>query len=106
MNWKRPKDEGEAIVLAIRDPLRRRLLAAIAEGEASPKQLEARFGETLQVVAYHVRALAFYEVIDLSETRRVRGSTQHFYVVNDLGLRALVLAKQTGMLDGKGDKSR
>lgn len=99
MKWKRPTDEGEAMVLALKVPFRRQLLVAFTEGERSPKDLEVKFGERLSYVSYHTRALAFYGVIDLVDKRPVRGATQHFYRANNLGRRALELAVQTGMLD-------
>jgi len=42
--------------------------------------------------------LNFYGAIDLVETRPSRGSTQHFYTVNDLGRRAITLGESTGMI--------
>lgn len=101
--WKRPSDEGEAMVIAIKLPIRRRILAAMADGPTSPRSLDARFGEDgLQRIAYHVRLLSFLEVIELADRRPVRGSTEHFYRLNDLGRRALALAEATGMLDKRG----
>jgi predicted transcriptional regulator len=111
MSWKPPRDDGEAMVLAIREPLRRRILATTAKQTVSPKQLEAKFGETLQRVSYHIRCLHFYRLIDQVDRRPARGALQHFYAINDLGRRALVIAEETGMLeerevtnDGEGEE--
>jgi len=51
--------------------------------------------------------LNFYGAIDLVETRPSRGSTQHFYTVNDLGRRAITLGESTGMIgDGEEDQAQ
>lgn len=87
--WKRPADDGEAMVLALEHPLRRDLLKAYGEGVCSPTELAQQFGEELQVVAFHSRTLNFYGAIELVETRPSRGSIQHFYVASELGRRTL-----------------
>jgi DNA-binding transcriptional ArsR family regulator len=97
--WKPPADDGEAMVFALKHPLRRRLLSAYAEGEYSPTQVSRRLDEELRRAAYHTRALAFYGVVELVGTQPSRGSTQHFYRASDLGRRALKLAESTGMVD-------
>ena len=101
--WKRPADDGEAMVFALKHPLRRELLIAFAEGVHSPTQLTGRLRKELSLIAYHTRALHFYGLVDLVETRPSRGSTQHFYTVNDLGRRAIALGESTGMI-GEGNE--
>jgi hypothetical protein len=96
--WKRPADDGEAMLFALRHPLRRRLLVAYAEERKSPVELSRRLDEDLPLVAYHTRALHFYGTVDLVHTAQARGSTEHFYRANDLGRRALKLAESTGMI--------
>lgn len=100
--WKRPADDGEAMVFALRHPMRRRLLVAFADGVCSPTQLARRLGEDLHLVAYHSRALHFYGAIELVETRPSRGSTQHFYRVSEVGRRAIELGESSGMIEGEG----
>src|SRR4051812_44267730 len=100
--WKRPADDGEAMVFALKHPLRRALLIVYAEGVYSPTQLIGRLRVELSSIAYHTRALSFYGAIDLVETRPSRGSTQHFYTVSDLGRRAISLGESTGMI-GEGN---
>lgn len=101
--WKRPADDGEAMVFALRHPLRRGLLSAYGEGVYSPTQLTGRLREELSLIAYHTRALHFHGLIDLVETRPSRGSAQHFYTLNDLGRRAVALGESTGMI-GEGNE--
>lgn len=98
--WKRPADDGEAMVFALKHPVRRKLLAAYAGGVYSPTQLARRLGEDLHLVAYHSRALSFYGLIELVETRPSRGSTQHFYRSTELGRRAIALGESSGMIEG------
>ena len=97
--WKSPADDGESMVFALRHPLRRELLVVFADGVHSPKELAARLREELSLVAYHTRALKFYGVVELVDTRPSRGSTQHFYRATELGRRALELGRSTGMID-------
>lgn len=101
-SWKSPADDGEAMMFALRHPLRRHILVALADGVSSPKQLSHRFREELSLVAYHSRALRFYGLIDRVDAAKVRGSVQHFYRANELGERALTLAETTGLID-KGE---
>lgn len=100
--WKRPADDGEAMVFSLSHPVRRRLLVAYAEGTYSPTQLARRLGADLHLVAYHSRALHFYAAIELVETRPSRGSTQHFYRATEVGRRAIALGESSGMIEGGG----
>lgn len=105
--WKRPADDGEAMVFALKHPLRRALLMAYAEGVFSPTQLIGKLRVELSSIAYHTRALNFYGAIELVETRPSRGSAQHFYRVSDLGRRAISLGESTGMIgDGSEGKAQ
>jgi DNA-binding transcriptional ArsR family regulator len=66
---------------ALGHPLRRRILRTMLsrKGEISPRQLSAELAESLSALSYHVRVLAECRAIELVQTSRVRGSTQHFY---------------------------
>jgi hypothetical protein len=97
--WKRPADDGEAILFMLKHPLRRVVLVAYREGLYSPKQLSGQLDEELRLVAYHTRALKFYGAIDLVEETSARGSTEHFYKANELGKRALAVAEKTGVIE-------
>jgi hypothetical protein len=101
--WKRSEDEGENIVIAIKHPLRRRLLEAFGDQARSPAELHRRLYAELSVISYHVRALAFYGLIDLVDDRPARGSVEHFYRVNAVGRRAMALAEAAGMDEAAGD---
>ena len=68
------------LLAALRHPLRRRILRAMAGEEAiSPRQLSAALDQPLSNVSYHVRVLAECSAVTLVKTRPVRGSMQHFY---------------------------
>lgn len=66
---------------ALAHPLRRQILRRMLEHkrETSPRQLAAELTEPLSALSYHVRVLAECEAVKLVRTRRIRGSTQHFY---------------------------
>ena len=74
--------EHPAIVRALAHPLRAKMLYALQEREASPKELAAYFGVPLANVAYHIQVLRGLKLIRLVRTRRRRGAVQHFYVVD------------------------
>jgi DNA-binding transcriptional ArsR family regulator len=74
----RPDDND--LLLALRHPLRRRILREMADGEAiSPRELSERLRQPLSNVSYHVRVLAERAVINQVRTTPARGSLQHFY---------------------------
>jgi DNA-binding transcriptional ArsR family regulator len=55
------------------------MLEALNEGEASPAQLARRFGEPVNLVAYHMHILAKAGAVELVRTVPRRGSTEHYY---------------------------
>jgi DNA-binding transcriptional ArsR family regulator len=55
------------------------MLEALNEGEASPAQLARRFGEPVNLVAYHMHILAKAGAVELVRTEPRRGSTEHYY---------------------------
>ncbi len=74
----RPDDNS--LLVALRHPLRRRILREMAAGEAiSPRELATALRQPLSNVSYHVRVLAECAVITLVRTKPARGSVQHFY---------------------------
>jgi DNA-binding transcriptional ArsR family regulator len=67
------------VIKAIGHPLRWRMLEALNEGEASPAQLARRFGEPVNLVAYHMGILAKAGGVEMVRTEPRRGSTEHYY---------------------------
>jgi DNA-binding transcriptional ArsR family regulator len=73
-------DDNELLV-ALRHPLRRQILRAMAARlPISPRQISNELREPLSNVSYHVRVLADCGAIALVDTEPVRGSMQHFYL--------------------------
>lgn len=68
------------LLVALRHPVRREILRAMAGEEAiSPRQIASALGHPLSNVSYHVRVLADCDAVSLVGTKPVRGSMQHFY---------------------------
>ena len=74
------KDGVEQIVAkAFAHPLRVEILIILNERVASPNLLAQELGQSLNLVAYHVRVLEKYDCIELVDTKQRRGATEHFY---------------------------
>lgn len=72
--------DDDGLLIALRHPLRRRILQAMADGEVvSPRELALALRQPLSNVSYHVRVLAECGAVTLVCTKPVRGSVQHFY---------------------------
>jgi DNA-binding transcriptional ArsR family regulator len=67
------------VIKAIGHPLRWKMLEALNEEDASPVQLARRFGEGVNLVAYHMRILVEVGAAELVRTEPRRGSTEHYY---------------------------
>jgi DNA-binding transcriptional ArsR family regulator len=67
------------IVRALSHPVRHRVLVALNERTASPKELAAELGEPLGNVSYHTRVLAQLGCIELVSTAQRRGALEHYY---------------------------
>jgi DNA-binding transcriptional ArsR family regulator len=76
----------QRLAKALSHSMRARVLALIAEGKASPRQVAERLGEDVRSVAYHVRVLKGLGCLELVETRQRRGATEHFYKVTERAL--------------------
>lgn len=74
--------EQPALVRALAHPLRAKMLYALQEGEASPKELADHFGVPLANVAYHIQVLRKLKLIRLARKTRRRGVVEHHYVVD------------------------
>ena len=64
---------------ALSHPLRMRLLARLNEGVASPKQMADEFGESVPLVAYHMRVLRELECVEVVKQVQRRGALETFY---------------------------
>jgi len=74
----RPDDND--LLVALRHPLRRRILREMADGKKrSPRELAAVLRTPLSNVSYHVRVLAEKSAVTLVETKPSHGSVLHFY---------------------------
>lgn len=76
----------QQLAKALSHTMRARVLAVMAEGKTSPKQVAARLGEDVRGVAYHVRVLQRLGCIELVETKQRRGAVEHFYEVTERAL--------------------
>ena len=76
-SWEHP-----AVVRALSHPLRAKMLYALQEREASPKELAAHFGVPLANVAYHMRVLRELKLVRLVRKTRRRGVVEHHYIVD------------------------
>jgi DNA-binding transcriptional ArsR family regulator len=78
-------DPNQALLDALRNPLRRSLLRRYVESSEmlSPKELAGLEKKSLSGVSYHVRVLAKCGAIEIAGEQRVRGSVQHFYLPTD-----------------------
>jgi DNA-binding transcriptional ArsR family regulator len=77
---QRPAPPPDArVIKAIGHPLRRAILVALNERQASPTQLARCFDEPVNLVAYHTGILAKAGAIELVRTEPRRGSTEHYY---------------------------
>jgi DNA-binding transcriptional ArsR family regulator len=70
-------------VKALAHPLRIRILAMLEERDASPVQLAEHLEATLGTVAYHVRTLERFGLIEMVATHQRRGATEHVYAVRE-----------------------
>jgi hypothetical protein len=76
---RKPGPPDARVIKAIGHPLRWKMLEALNEEDASPVQLARRFGEGVNLVAYHMRILAEVGAAELVRTEPRRGSTEHYY---------------------------
>ncbi|HEX3736176.1 MAG TPA: helix-turn-helix domain-containing protein [Solirubrobacterales bacterium] len=69
------------LAAALSHPTRVRVLSALVDGPASPRQLAAKIDEPLNNVTYHVKQLRDLGCIELDRTERRAGGRvlEHFY---------------------------
>lgn len=78
---KRDRSEviDQRMVKALAHPLRVKILEILTERVASPNRLSDDLDAGLSHVAYHTRALDRYGCLELVDTAKRRGATEHFY---------------------------
>lgn len=74
------RSDDNDLLVALRHPLRRDILRAMAGKKAiSPRDVAAALEQPLSNVSYHVRVLADCATVALVRTKPSGGSVQHFY---------------------------
>jgi DNA-binding transcriptional ArsR family regulator len=81
-------DKNDALLRALRPPLRRSLLRRYVESNAAeglgPKELAKAIKAPLSNVSYHVRELARLGAVQIVRTAPASGSIIHFYEATPL----------------------
>jgi len=98
------RSDDNALLIALRHPLRRRILRVMRREEPiSPRQLSIALEHPLSNVSYHVRVLADCQAVALVFTEPVRGSMQHFYraAVEEPWARQMLELDDDGALPGE-----
>jgi DNA-binding transcriptional ArsR family regulator len=75
----KPTAAEQRLLMALGHPVRAEALSILNTRVASPAEIARALGLDVSNVAYHVRQLHGYGCIELVETRRSRGATEHFY---------------------------
>jgi DNA-binding transcriptional ArsR family regulator len=75
------EDPTQALLKALRHPLRRELLRRFLEATEplGPAELAASMTQPLSNLSYHVRELARFGAVEIAEEEPRRGSVAHFY---------------------------
>jgi DNA-binding transcriptional ArsR family regulator len=79
MTGVKQSDTQTRLIKAIAHPLRHRILIQLNERQASPSMLAKQLGAPLGNVSYHVKILLENDVIELVDTKPVRGAIEHIY---------------------------
>jgi len=95
-------DPGQALLDALRHPLRRSLLRRFIESKVvlSPKKLARLEKHPLSNVAYHVRTMEKHGAIEIAETRPMGGSVEHFYQPTSLAKETPWVLETLGLKEG------
>lgn len=84
-----PRKQGIlALAAAYSHPMRVRILTAMNSPRRrhSPVQLAEAWGEDVSVVAYHFRELVAYDLLEVVEEIKVRGSVEHVHEAKTVAL--------------------
>lgn len=76
---KQSRGTDSVLAEAVAHPLRARCLTVLDERTASPSELKDILDVPLGDAAYHVKRLLEMGLIELVDTRPVRGAVEHFY---------------------------
>lgn len=76
---KRPEAIDQRLVKALAHPTRVEILESLTERVASPNWLSENLQASLSHVAYHTRTLEKCGCLELVDTAKRRGATEHFY---------------------------
>lgn len=88
-----PKMAAEIAEKVVRHPIRVQIVAQLATRQKmSPNELANAIGESLGVVAYHVRTLHDVGVLKSMGTKQRRGATEHFYALRAPAKQPLIEA--------------
>lgn len=79
MKRDRPEVIDQRLVKALAHPLRIRILEILTERVASPNRLSGELDAGLSHVSYHTKALDDCGCLELVDTAKRRGATEHFY---------------------------
>lgn len=73
-------NRNHKLLLALRHPLRREILRAMSDEEAtSPRELAKLLGYRLTNISYHVKVLARCGAVEPARSKDSRGTRRHFY---------------------------
>jgi DNA-binding transcriptional ArsR family regulator len=75
----RPEPIDQRLVKALAHPLRVQILEILTERVSSPNRISEELEAGLSHVAYHTRALEQCGCLELVDTAKKRGATEHFY---------------------------
>lgn len=96
-----------ALFRSLGHPLRLQVVLALEHETSSPTDLAQQLGVALGLSAYHVRILRAAGLLELVDTRPVRGSMQSFYRLSQRGHTALrLLATARRELDDAAEAHR
>src|SRR4051812_19120755 len=71
--------DDERLIRALANPIRRRALAILVEGPASPKEIAQQLGTPIPTVSYHVNVLRDLGMLELVSSTQRRGAIEHHY---------------------------
>ncbi|WP_441251265.1 ArsR/SmtB family transcription factor [Kitasatospora sp. McL0602] len=88
------EDEGEGLVLqspeqfkALGHPVRHRMVNVLRQRPATLRQLATALGLVKGTAGYHVRVLREAGLVQLAETRQVRGGTEQYFALVSKGFK-------------------